>query len=81
MGKEIEFYGQKFSSAFTLPSLPVLNARPVLFCLNPMRPPHKGSLHLEIDGYLSMTGDFTPFLTVSQSYQDDEWVKIEGCVQ
>ena len=28
-----------------------------------------------------MTCDFTPFLTVFQSYQDDVWMIMKGCVQ
>ena len=31
------------------------------------------------DGW--MTSDFTSFLTVIQSYQDDVWVIMKGCVQ
>ena len=31
------------------------------------------------DGW--MTCDFTSFLTVFQSYQDDDWMIIKGCVQ
>ena len=32
-----------------------------------------------MDGW--MTCDFTPFLTVFQSYQDDVWMIMKGCVQ
>ena len=32
-----------------------------------------------MDGWT--TCDFTSFLTVFQSYQDDDWMIIEGCVQ
>ena len=28
-----------------------------------------------------MTCDFTSFLTVFQSYQDDVWMIVKGCVQ
>ena len=33
----------------------------------------------DIDGW--MTCDFTSFLTVFQSYQDDVWMIMKGCVQ
>ena len=32
-----------------------------------------------MDGW--MTCDFTSFLTVFQSYQDDDWMIMKGCVQ
>ena len=32
-----------------------------------------------MDGW--MTCDFTSFLTVFQSYQDDVWMIMKGCVQ
>ena len=32
-----------------------------------------------MDGW--MTCDFTSFLTVFQSYQDDGWMIMKGCVQ
>ena len=32
-----------------------------------------------VDGW--MTCDFTSFLTVFQSYQDDVWMIMKGCVQ
>ena len=31
------------------------------------------------DGW--MTSDFTPFSTVCQSYQDDGWLIMKGCVR
>ena len=42
-----------------------------------------GNEHLTVkrlmDGW--MTCDFTSFLTVSQSYQDDGWMIMKSCVQ
>ena len=40
---------------------------------------HKSRVSDKMDGW--MTCDFTSFLTVIQSYQDDVWVKMKGCVQ
>ena len=34
---------------------------------------------IEMDGW--MTCDFTSFLTAFQSYQDDVWMIMKGCVQ
>ena len=46
------------------------------------------SFMLYVDTYLRqnkmmvmMTCDFTSFLTVFQSYQDDVWMRMIGCVQ
>ena len=36
-------------------------------------------IYIYIDGW--MTCDFTSFLTVFQSYQDDDWMIMKGCVQ
>ena len=33
----------------------------------------------EIDGWMAC--DFTSFSTVFQSYQDDDWMIMKGCVQ
>ena len=44
----------------------------MLLCTRP-------SLVKKMDGW--MTRDFTSFLTVFQSYQDDVWMIMKGCVQ
>ena len=49
------------------------------FFSNGLKNEFETSHQYSMDGW--MTCDFTPFSTVFQSYQDDVWMIIKGCVQ